>query len=134
MYTVAVIHTPDMERLLTLLRVLINKRVEIVNVKFKQNGNWMTKRREDLTKLYLVNSILDIILSVAATVISSMLLLSGDIEQNPGPGKEEHSCNYIYSNNIVYCDCHYLYSTIAGLDYNSVNATQILSKSPNAVC
>ena len=85
------IHTPDMERVLTLLRILINKRMEIVDVKLKQNGTLMTKRREDLTKLYLVNSILDIILSVAATIISSMLLLSGDIEQNPGPGKEQCS-------------------------------------------
>ena len=90
-YTVAVIHTPDIKRVLTLLRVLINKRVEIVDVKFNQNGNLMTKRREKLTELYLVNSILDVILSVASTVISSMLLLSGDIEQNPGPGKEQCS-------------------------------------------
>ena len=90
-YTVVVIHTPDMERVLTLLRILINKRMEIVDVKLKQNGTLMTKRREELTKLYLVNSILDIILSVATTVISSMLLLSGDIEQNPGPGKEQCS-------------------------------------------
>ena len=65
--------------------------MEIVDVKLKQNGTLMIKRKEDLTKLYLVNSILDIILSVAATVISCMLLLSGDIEQNPGPGKEQCS-------------------------------------------
>ena len=83
-----------MERVLTLLRVLINKRMEIVDVKLKQNGTLMTKRREELTKLYLVNSILDIILSVAATVLSSLLLLSGDIEQNPGPGKEQY---FLYS-------------------------------------
>ena len=85
------IHTPDIERVLTLLRILINKQVEIVDVNFNQNESLMTKRREELTKLYLVKSILDIILSVAATVISSMLLLSGDIEQNPGPGKEQCS-------------------------------------------
>ena len=85
------IHTPDMERVLTLLRVLINKQVKIVDLNFNQNGSLMIKRREELTKLYLVNSILDVILSVAATVISSMLLLSGDIEQNPGPGKDQCS-------------------------------------------
>ena len=87
-YTVAaVIHTPDMKRVLTLLRILITKRVEIIDVKFEQSGSLQTKRREDVTIQFLVNSVLDVALSVAATVISSLLLLSGDIEQNPGPGK-----------------------------------------------
>ena len=82
------IHTPDMERILSLLRILINKQVEIVDLKFDQTGSIITKRRDDLRILYLVNSILDIALSVAASVVASLLLLSGDIEQNPGPGKE----------------------------------------------
>ena len=82
------IHTPDMERILSLLRILINKQVEIVDLKFDQTGSIVTNRREDLRILYLVNSILDIALSVAASVVASLLLLSGDIEQNPGPGKE----------------------------------------------
>ena len=88
-HTVAVIHTPDMERILSLLRILITKRVEIIDLKFDQTGSVVTKRREDLRILYLVNSILDVALSVAASVIASLLLLSGDIEQNPGPGKEQ---------------------------------------------
>ena len=88
-HAVAVIHTPDMERILSLLRILITKRVEIIDLKFDQTGSVVTKRREDLRILYLVNSILDVALSVAASVIASLLLLSGDIEQNPGPGKEQ---------------------------------------------
>ena len=84
---VAVIHTSDMETVLTLLRVLIDMRVEIVDVKVEQSGSLVTERRDDLRILYLVNSLLDVALSVAATVIASLLLLSGDIEQNPGPGK-----------------------------------------------
>ena len=85
-----------MKRVLTLLRILITKRVKIVNVKFKQSGNLLTKRREDLTVQFLVNSILDVALSVASTVVASLLLLSGDIEQNPGPG--EINCYiHIYS-------------------------------------
>ena len=95
-YTVAVIHTPDMERLLTLLWILINKRVEIVDVNFEQSGSIVTKRRDDFMILYLVNSILDVVLSVAATVIASLLLLSGDIEQNPGPGKT-NCYTHVYS-------------------------------------
>ena len=76
-----------MERALTLLRILITKRVEIVDDKFEQSGSLQAKRREDLMIQHLASSILDVVLSVAATVISSLLLLSGDIEQNPGPGK-----------------------------------------------
>ena len=95
-HTVAVIHTPDMERLLTLLWILINKRVEIVNVNFEESGSIVTKRRDDFMILYLVNSILDVVLSVAATIIASLLLLSGDIEQNPGPGKEEQCYIQLY--------------------------------------
>ena len=118
------IHTPDMERVLTLLRVLINKRVEIVDVKFEQNGSLVTKRREDLRIQYLVNSMLDTALSVAATVIASLLLLSGDIEQNPGPGKEQRTL-YSY-NNIVY---FYWFNLLhVDLDYNSVDATQELGE------
>ena len=86
---------PDMGRLLSLLWVLINKRVEIVALKFDQNGNLVTKRREDLKILYLVNCIFDVALAVAASVIASLLLLSGDIEQNPGPGKEDF-CIHVY--------------------------------------
>ena len=84
---VAVIHTSDIETVLTLLRVLINMRMEIVDVKVEQSGSLVTERRDDLRILYLVNSLLDVALSAAATVIASLLLLSGDIEQNPGPGK-----------------------------------------------
>ena len=83
------IHIPDMGRILSLLWVLINKRVEIVDMKFDQNGSLVTKRREDLKILYLVNCIFDVALSIAASVIASLLLLSGDIEQNPGPGKDD---------------------------------------------
>ena len=90
------IHTPDIERMLTLLRILINKRVEIVDLKFDQNGSVVTKRREDLRILYLVSCILDVALSVAASVIASLLLLSGDIEQNPGPGKEQLVISLLY--------------------------------------
>ena len=37
--------------------------------------------------LVLMNTLLDVILSVAASVVFSRLLISGDIESNPGPGR-----------------------------------------------
>ena len=84
-YTVAFVHTPDVEGVLSLLRILTCKKVEIFNLKFDQNGSYLTKKREDPRILYLVNCVLDVALSVAASVIAFMLLLSGDIEENPGP-------------------------------------------------
>ena len=44
----------------------------------------MTKR-ECTWVLAVANAVLDVVLSVAASVISSLLLLSGDVEENPGP-------------------------------------------------
>ena len=37
--------------------------------------------------LALINAFLDVILSVDASVIFSRLLISGDVESNPGPGR-----------------------------------------------
>ena len=131
-YTVAVIHTPDMKRVVTLLWILITiyKRVEIINVKYEQRGSILKKRREDLTIQYLVNSILDVTLSVAGTVISSLLLLSGDIEQNPGPGKTNCYIFMFTPNLLLICQS---VGTCTDLDYASVDATQILSKCPHDV-
>ena len=83
------IHAQDMERIIALLRVLINKQVEVFDLKLDQNESLLAKRRKDLRILYLVNTILGITLSVTASIIASLLLLSGDIEENPGPGKEQ---------------------------------------------
>ena len=85
-------HALDMERILSLLRMLINKLVEITD--FKNKGS-VTKRREDLRILHLINCTLDVALSISASVVASLLLLSGDIEENPGPGKEHHCFNLI---------------------------------------
>ena len=96
-YTVAVIHIPDIGRILSLLWILISKRVEIIDLEFDQNGSIVTRRREDLRILYLMNCVFDDALSVATSVIAALLLLSGDIEQNPGPGKER-CCIKVYIN------------------------------------
>ena len=44
----------------------------------------MTKR-EGMWVLAAAKAMLDVVLSVAASVILSLLLLSGDVEENPGP-------------------------------------------------
>jgi hypothetical protein len=42
----------------------------------KLQGTWV---------LAVANAVLDVVLSVAASVILSLLLISGDVEENPGP-------------------------------------------------
>ena len=49
--------------------------VEVV-VMTKREGTWV---------LAVAKAMLDVMLSVAASVILSLLLLSGDVEENPGP-------------------------------------------------
>ena len=53
----------------------IDTEVEVV-IMTKQEGTWV---------LAAAKAVLDIVLSVAASVILSLLLLSGDVEENPGP-------------------------------------------------
>ena len=67
--------------------ILIGKQVKTFDLKIDQHRRLTTKTKGDLRILYLF----DLAVSVAASVIASLLLLSGDIEQNPGPGKE-HCC------------------------------------------
>ena len=49
--------------------------VEVV-IMTKHEGTWV---------LAAAKAMLDVVLSVAASVILSLLLLSGDVEENPGP-------------------------------------------------
>jgi hypothetical protein len=50
-------------------------RVEVV-IMTKLQGTWV---------LAVAKAVLDVALSVAASVVLSLLLISGDVEQNPGP-------------------------------------------------
>ena len=85
-----IIHALDIQRILTVLRILTCKQMEILDLKFDRKGTIVKKRRIDLLKiLCLLKCTLDVALSVAGSVIVSLLLLSGDIERNPGPGKND---------------------------------------------
>ena len=50
-------------------------KVEVV-IMVKLQGTWV---------LAVAKAVLDVVLSVAASVILSLLLISGDVEENPGP-------------------------------------------------
>ena len=51
----------------------------------------LSKRGELLRRLALARALLDIVLSVAVHVIIFKLLLSGDVEKNPGPGELDYN-------------------------------------------
>ena len=53
----------------------VDTEVEIV-IMTKREGTWV---------LAASKAMLDVALSVAASIILSLLLLSGDVEENPGP-------------------------------------------------
>ena len=80
-----IVHALDIQRVFSLLSILTSGQVEIYNLRIDQKGRVMKK---DLKILCFLKCILDVAMSIAASVIVSLLLLSGDIEQNPGPGKE----------------------------------------------
>ena len=53
----------------------VDTEVEVI-IMTKHEGTWI---------LAVAKGVLDVVLSVAASVISSLLLISGDVEENPGP-------------------------------------------------
>ena len=74
--------------------------------------------------LAVVKASLDVVMSVAASVILSLLLISGDVEENPGPGGNNNSlflwCIYSYLHVILrFC--------FTDLDYNAVDSEKLLS-------
>ena len=88
------------------------------------------KKWEAARVLAVGRALLDVVLSVAASVIFSLLLISGDVEENPGPGGSYNDLpaqsDIPYVDGIVLC---------IDIDYNSVDAAQILGRlSINITC
>ena len=83
-----VIHTVDCLRYVSVLwKTVANKQDLVEKLRYfdvevkaviitKREGTWV---------LAVAKAMLDVVLSVAASVIMSLLLLSGDVEENPGP-------------------------------------------------
>ena len=99
----------------------IDTKVEVVMMT-KLQGTWV---------LAVAKAVLDVALSVAASVILSLLLISGDVEENPGPVGGILNFQGLYYNIIVITTC--INMTLccyisADIDYKSVDNSQILSK------
>ena len=88
----AVIHTVDCLRSFTVLwKALASKQGLMETLSYADTGH------EGTWVLDVAKTMLDIVLSVAVSVILSLLLLSGDVEENPGP----LGGMYIQNNNII---------------------------------
>ena len=89
MYTV--LHTLDWQRALS--NVIVT--VQVATTKLKSSTDLNKKKTTLLARakdslmyaLVLTNALLDATLSVASSVVVSRLLISGDVESNPGPGR-----------------------------------------------
>ena len=97
---VVILYILDWQRALSVLwktYALTNKQVE-TSVYRKEA---VIRNKVEASRV-LERSLLDVVLSVAASVTFSLLLISGDVEENPGPG----------GNNIlllIIVDCMLLY-------------------------
>ena len=81
---------------------------------------------DTLRCLVTAKALLHTVFSVPGSVISSLLLLSGDTEENPGPGHggiARVRYSYIYTSTL-----HNLYFVNADVDFDSVDTHTILGK------
>ena len=84
------------------------------------------KLRDCVTKGSVVTiALLDTVTSVAASVITTLLLISGDVEENPGPG------GIIQLTKLITCLHQDFFFYCADLDLNSVDTTQVLGRFSN---
>ena len=83
----AVLHILDWQRALSNLTKTIAA-IQIKNSSCEERKTIATEMRSVfMCVLSLMNALLDAISSVAASVVFSRLLISGDVESNPGPGR-----------------------------------------------
>ena len=82
-----VLHVLDWQRALSNLSKTVAM-IRIKNSSCEDEESVVTDVKHVLMwALALVNALLDAISSVAASVVFSRLLISGDVERNPGPGR-----------------------------------------------
>ena len=83
----AVLHILDWRRALSNLTMTIAM-IQIKKSNCEEKKIIATEMRSVfMCVLALMNALLDAISSVAASVVFSRLLISGDVESNPGPGE-----------------------------------------------
>ena len=85
LFMYAALHTLDWQRALSnLTKTIVMIQIKQSSCKEKKTMLTDTKNIFMCTSA-LINAFLDVILSVDASVIFSRLLISGDVESNPGP-------------------------------------------------
>ena len=68
--------------------------------------------------------IMILLLQAVAAVQTSLLIRSGDVETNPGPGELHCMVKYLLAPTYVFC-------TISDLDYDAVDGSTVLSEFPS---
>ena len=86
MTSYTLMHTvlPNMDCLISLSvlwKALVDKQEDYCGI---EKG--IANNRRCLWVLIVARASMDVVMSVAASVILSLLLISGDVEENPGPG------------------------------------------------
>jgi hypothetical protein len=99
----AVLHVLDWQRALSNLTKTIAV-IQIKNSDCEEKRSMVTEvRNVFMCVLALMNALLDAISSVAASVVFSHLLISGDVESNPGPGRYPGRLSYLAVILISWC-------------------------------
>ena len=90
-----------LKSLSVLCMVLAGKQEEHCGVD-KEN----TKQRKCLWVLTVTRASMDVVTSMAASVILSLLLISGDVEENPGPGPGGKEIGYFLQHCVKFSVCN----------------------------
>lgn len=86
----AIFHVIDWQSASSVLwKVLTDEHCQVDSFDYGQNES------TSLRVMAMTRSSLDVVLSVATTVVFTLLLKSGDIEKNPGPGGNEGHREFI---------------------------------------
>ena len=64
-------------------------------------------KREDVTVIHECMKCLSLI--VYANIIAMLLIVSGDVELNPGPTKKCPNCNDFVANRVKKCNCGHMF-------------------------
>ena len=82
-------------------------------------------RREGTWVLAVAKAVLDVILSVAASVILSLLLLSGDVEENPGPLGGSYTYHIIMMIEPVELSHIFNVYSCTDINYDTIDTTEL---------
>ena len=79
-------HALELLGVLTSLWKVLSSKPKKSTMTFCDIDKGATDKRETLWVVCIAGASMDVVVTVAASIIFSLLLISGDVELNPGPG------------------------------------------------